>query len=118
MICFTTEHIEVVKNSLKRVRALRIEFEFGKVGFWTEGKTGTSREKPLGKEENQQQTYPFIYLKHEKGTPFGRSLPIKAIIGSNPTPCGGKGGKSPHHCATLAQFSSEADSVVVSTQKS
>ena len=86
MICFTTEHIEVVKNSLKRVRALRIEFEFGKVGFWTEGKTGTSREKPLGKEENQQQTYPFIYLKHEKGTPFGRSLPIKAIIGSTQHP--------------------------------
>ena len=61
---------------------LRIELEFGKVGFWREGKTGTPREKPLGKEENQQQTYPFIYLKHEKGTLFGRSLPIKAIIGS------------------------------------
>ena len=45
MICFTTEHLEVVKNSLKRVRALRIEFEFGKVGVWTEGKTGTAREK-------------------------------------------------------------------------
>ena len=66
MICFPTEHLEVVKNSLKRVRALRIEREFGKVGFWREGKTGTPREKPLGKEENQQQAYPFIYLKHEK----------------------------------------------------
>ena len=116
MICFTTEHLEVVKNSLKRVRALRIEFEFRKVGVWTEGKTGTPREKPLGKEENQQQTYPFIYLKHEKGTLFGRSLPIKAIIMSTQPP--GKGGKCPPHCATLAQFSSEADSVVVSTQKS
>ena len=59
--------------------------EFGKVGFWREGKTGTPREKPLGKEENQQQTYPFIYLKHEKGTPFSRSLPRKAITPS-PTP--------------------------------
>ena len=84
------EHLEVVKNTLKRVRALRIELEFGKVGFWREGKTGTLREKPLGKEENQQQTYPFIYLKHEKGTPFGRSLPIKAIIGSTHPPHRGK----------------------------
>ena len=64
---------------------MRIDLEFGKVGFWREGKIGIPREKPLGKEENQQQTYPFIYLKHEKGTPFGRSLPIKAIIGV-PTP--------------------------------
>ena len=30
--------------------------------------------------------YPFIYLKPEKGTPFGRSVPIKAIIGSTPPP--------------------------------
>ena len=96
---------------------MRIDLEFGKVGFWREGKTGTPREKPLGKEENQQQTYPFIYLKHEKGTPFVRSLPIKAFVGSTHPPPG-KGGKCPHHCATLAQFSSEADSVVVSTQKS
>ena len=84
------EHLEVVKNTLKRVRALRIELEFGKVGFWREGKTGTPREKPLGKEENQQQTYPFIYLKHEKGTPSGRSLPIKAIIGSTHPPSPGE----------------------------
>ena len=98
------------------MRALRIELEFGKVGFWREGKTGAPREKPIGKEENQQQTYPFIYLKQEKGTPFGRSLTIKAIIGI--PPLRGKRGKSPHHCTTLAQFSSEADSVVVSAQKS
>ena len=26
----------------------------------------------------------FVYLKPEKGTPFGRSLPVKAIIGSTP----------------------------------
>ena len=58
--------LEVVKNSLKRVRALQIDLEFGTVGFWREGNTGTPREKPLGKEENQQQAYPFIYLKHEK----------------------------------------------------
>ena len=60
--------------------------EFGEVGFWREGKTGKRREKPLGKEENNQPTYPFIYLKNEKGTPFSRSLPIKAFIGSTHPP--------------------------------
>ena len=30
--------------------------------------------------------YPFIYLKPEKCTPFRRSLPVKAIIGSTPPP--------------------------------
>ena len=65
---------------------MQIDLEFGKVGFWREGKTGTPREKPLGKEENQQQAYPFIYLKQEKGTPFGRSLLTKAIIGSTHPP--------------------------------
>ena len=28
--------------------------------------------------------YPSIYLKPEKGTPFGRSLPVQVIIGSTP----------------------------------
>ena len=28
--------------------------------------------------------YPFLYLKPEKGTPFGRSLPLWAIIGNTP----------------------------------
>ena len=65
---------------------LRIELEFGKVGFWREGKTGAPREKPLSEAENQQQTYPFIYLRHEKGAAFGRSHPIKVIIGSTPLP--------------------------------
>ena len=27
---------------------------------------------------------PFLYLKPEKGTPFRRSLPVEAIIGSTP----------------------------------
>ena len=31
--------------------------------------------------------YPFIYLQpHEKGTPFGRSLPLYSIIGVPPPP--------------------------------
>ena len=44
-------------------------------------KTREPREKPLGKAEDQQQTYPFIYLRHEKAAAFGRSHPIKVIIG-------------------------------------
>ena len=92
------------KNSRKRVRAFRIELEFGKIGFWREGKTGAPREKPLGKEENQQQTYPFIYLKHEKGTPFGRSLLIKAITPS-PPPGEGRQVISPlfHSCSLFVR---------------
>ena len=72
------EHLEVVKNSYKLVRAFRVQLKFGSVGFWRERKTGAPREKPLGKAEQQQQTYPSIHLKHEKG----RSLPVKAITGS------------------------------------
>ena len=30
--------------------------------------------------------YPLIYVKHEKGTPFGRSLDSYAIIESTPPP--------------------------------
>ena len=32
-ICLPTEHLGVLKNSLKRVRAFQIELEFGSVGF-------------------------------------------------------------------------------------
>jgi len=37
--------------------------EFGKIGFWREGETEAPREKTIGKEENQQQTYPFTSKK-------------------------------------------------------
>ena len=49
-------------------------------------KTREPREKPLGKAEDQQQTYPFIYLRHEKADAFGRSQSFKVIIGSTPSP--------------------------------
>ena len=101
-----------------------VELEFGKVWFWREGKIGEPREKPLGEAENQQQTRTISY-KHEKGTPFSRSLSIKAIVGSTGNPLPGGREASAYHCSTLAQFSaSEADSLVVfvylavSTQKS
>ena len=38
---------------------------------------------------NQRNSYLFIYLKFEKGTPFGRSLPVQDIKGCTPR------GKSP-----------------------
>ena len=56
------------------------------VGFWRERKTGAPREKPLGKAEKHEQTYPSIHPKHEKG----RSLPFKAIIGSTSPPTPGR----------------------------
>ena len=39
-----------------------LELEYGNVGFWGEGETGVSREKPLGADkENQQQTEPTYH---------------------------------------------------------
>ena len=32
--------------------------------------------------------HPFIYLKPEDGTPFGRNFPVKAVVGSTPNPRG------------------------------
>ena len=40
-------------------------------------------------------TYPFKYLTLEKGTPFGWSLPVKAIIGILPP----SAWSSPHNCS-------------------
>ena len=55
----------------------------------TQRKTSRRGRKPT------TNSYHFIYQKHEKGTPFSRSLPIKAIVGStgNPLPGRGKGSK-------------------------
>ena len=44
-ICLPTEHLGVLKNSLKRVRVFQIELEFGSVSFLGEGKTGVPGEK-------------------------------------------------------------------------
>ena len=41
---------------------------------------------------NDRFPYPFIYLKPEKGTSFGWSLTVQAIIGSTPTQGAGTGG--------------------------
>ena len=37
-------------------------------------------------DRNDRCLYPFIHLKPEKGTPFGWSLSVKAIIGSTSPP--------------------------------
>ena len=73
----------------------------GRIGLWkgwflergknrrTQRKTSRRGRKPT------TNSYHFIYQKHEKGTPFSRSLSIKAIVGStgNPLPGRGKGSK-------------------------
>ena len=51
MICLPTEHLGMLKHSLKSIRAFLIELEFGSVGFQGEGETGLPGEKPLGARE-------------------------------------------------------------------
>ena len=47
--CFLPmKHLRVHMNSFERIRAFKIELEFGSVSFWGEGKTGETGEKPLG----------------------------------------------------------------------
>ena len=52
---------------------------------------------------NDRFPYPFIYLKPKNGTLFGRSLPVKAIIGSTPPPRK----MSPMHVTLKAGVSSQ-----------
>ena len=51
MICLPTEHLRILRHSLKRVRAFLIELEFVSAGFQGEGKTWAPGEKPLGARE-------------------------------------------------------------------
>ena len=51
VICLPTKHLGVTKNPFKRVRPFLIECEFGRVGFWEEGKNGVPGGKPLGARE-------------------------------------------------------------------
>ena len=45
------EHLEVVKNSYKLVRAFRVELDLEALVFRERRKTGASRENPLGREQ-------------------------------------------------------------------
>ena len=55
--------------------------QFGpKIGGWGLGPPGPSPGSATGN------PHPFIYLKPEDGTPFGRSFPVKAVVGSTPNP--------------------------------
>ena len=58
VICLPTKHLGVLMNLFKCVCAFQIKLEFGSVGFWEEAKTRVPTEKPLSKEENQQQIQP------------------------------------------------------------
>ena len=67
MICLPTEHLRILRHSLKRVRAFLIELEFGSAGFQGEGKTWAPGEKTTrSKGENQQQTQPRSPFSIEK----------------------------------------------------
>ena len=79
--------MEVVKNSLKLVSVRsRSNWNSERLVFGERGKPEHLEKNLSAEAENQQQTYPFIYLRHEKGAAFGRSHPIKVIIGSTPLP--------------------------------
>ena len=68
----------------------RIELEFENVGFWGEGKTGVTGEKPLRAGDNWQQTQPT----YDAGS-------------SNQTWATLVGGKRSHYCPTLAPPNTE-----------
>ena len=70
----------------------------GRIGIWKglflereENRRTHERKTSRRGREPTTNSYHFIYLKHEKGTHFNRSLPIKAIIGSTGTPLPGGG---------------------------
>ena len=56
VICFPTEHLKSAQELIQHVSVhLRIELEFGSVGFSGEEKTGVTRENLSEQGENQQQ---------------------------------------------------------------
>ena len=57
VICIPREHLRVHNNSLKRVRAFKIELEFGNVVFFRgEENRSAQRKTSRSRGENQQQT--------------------------------------------------------------
>ena len=54
--------------------------------FWALSQTKTTDFPTLLYTSTSKVPDPFIYLKPEEDTPSGRSLPVKAIIGSTPLP--------------------------------
>ena len=65
VICLPTEHIGVLKNSLKLVPAFHIELKFRSVGSWAEGKTGVPGDKPLGARERTNNINSFLCSRKE-----------------------------------------------------
>ena len=83
-VCLPTEHLKSAHSGARstRVRGLRIELEFGIVGFCGEGKTGVPGKNFSEQGENQQQTQPT----YNAGT-------------GNRTRATSVGGECSHHCA-------------------
>ena len=55
-ICLLTEHLGVLKNSLKRVREFQIELEFGNVGFFFLRRKPEYPEKNLSEQRREPPT--------------------------------------------------------------
>ena len=81
-----------------------VELEFGNVGFWGEGKTGITREKPLGARERT----------NNKLNPHMASTP-----GLNPSHIAGRRVLSPlhHPCSPFLLFNTVFDSVSSTKKK-
>ena len=69
--CLPTEHLGVLMNSLKRVRAFQIELEFGVLVFKERGKTGVPGKKPVEAREN------FVHISiRSRNTTYDKSCSL------------------------------------------
>ena len=69
MICLPTEHLGMLKHSLKSIRAFLIELEFGSVGFQGEWETGLPGENhsEQGREPTTNSTQIIVFYRKEQG---------------------------------------------------
>ena len=85
-VCFPTEHLGVVKKSLKRGRALRIDLEFGKVGFLERGENRNTQRKTSRKGREPTTNLPFHIPEAWKRGPFRSEAPHKGHYREYPPP--------------------------------
>ena len=83
LVYLPTEQLGVHENSLKRVRAIQIDLEFGSVSFLEARKTGVPEEKPFEARER-------INNKLNPHSGFDAKTRTRATL---------VGGKCSHHCA-------------------
>ena len=89
------EHLRVLKNLLKRVRAFQIELESGSVGFLRERKTGVPGEKPLGARERKTSRSKGENQQKQIIPTYGADAGVRTRATLVEGECS-------HHCATLA----------------